>query len=253
MNMSKKFGFALRFVFAIFLIIGGVFFFIKNLKLIGILEEKPFDIVIANTSATETNIYWKNEKGVFSKIFYKKKNSNLPYVNVLGTSLYKDINTKDTIYEVNIKNLEPNTEYFFYVQTPNKVWYRFSEFKTKQIDEDIVLPDIKSGDSKVGSFVLVQTNKENIMVYTEQYENWALDLDQESFTVKEYGQYIPSMILKEQLRSNLLKIHSPVYAESGPNCKTNINRKDVSATMQMSVMMMFIAGLWKKESTQQCP
>ncbi len=222
----KKKHLPIAFPIAIMLAIGAITIFVGNIRLSNTLKERPTNIIVANTSTTKTNIYWKNTEATFSRLFYKKKESSAPYINVKGTSIYKDIKNNEYIYEVSINNLEPETEYTFYIQTPKKAWDDSSVFKTKKVTETISLPKTKNGTSEEGMFLLVQNPEESIMLYTQQYGDWALSLEGSDYTITEYGQYIPSMILTDRLKSSILKLRSPVYAESGANCKTNINRKD---------------------------
>ncbi len=201
--------------------------FVSNVKLSKILYEKPTEIVVANTSTTSTNIYWKNNEGVYSKISYREKDSNSPYSTVVGTSLYKNMKGNNYVYEAKVEGLKPNTEYIFQISSTKKVWRDEDlAFKTKSVGEEIILPEIRAGLSKEGLFLLFKQEHGDTMIYTEDHGTWALDCTDDELVVSEYAQYIPSGILTERLRTGLRKFSSPIYAADGANCKTNITRKD---------------------------
>lgn len=201
--------------------------FVSNVKLSKILYEKPTEIVVANTSTTSTNIYWKNNEGVYSKVSYREKDSNLPYSTVIGTSIYKNMKGNNYVYEAKVEGLKPNTEYIFQISSTKKVWRDEAlAFKTKNVDEKIILPEIRAGSSNEGAFLLFEQDKGNTMIYTENHGTWTLDYTGDELVVSEYAQYIPSGILTERLRTGLRKFSSPIYAADGANCKTNITKKD---------------------------
>lgn len=224
-NLIQKKYVPMVFAIAIFLSIASIILLIDNLKTLSILKEKPSEIIVANISTTSAQIYWKNNEGINSTLLYKSNDTPL-YDIGNNSNLYQNIKGKDFVSEVFLENLEPNTKYSFYIQTPKKNWDYELEFKTKEINEKVSLPEIEHGESNRGSFVLLEGKDGNKMIYTANNDTWALDLKEKEYTVKEYAQYIPSMILKEELESNLFKIASPIYAASGPNCKTNITRND---------------------------
>jgi len=201
--------------------------FVSNVKLSKILYEKPTEIVVANTSTTSTNIYWKNNEGVYSKISYREKDSNLPYSTVIGTSIYKNMKGNNYVYEAKVEGLKPNTEYIFQISSTKKVWRDEDlAFKTKSVGEEIMLPEIRAGSSKEGAFLLFEQEQGDTMIYTEDHGTWALDYTGDELVVSEYAQYIPSGILEERLRTGIRKFSSPIYAADGANCKTNIIKKD---------------------------
>lgn len=221
----KKRYIPIAFTLAIILSIVTILLFFQDLKLIKTVEEKPSDIVVANISSTSTKIYWKSNEGINCTLYYKEEGEPL-YKPAYNSNLYRNIDKDNYVYEAILEDLQPNTKYSFSIHTPRKVWGDSLEFNTNPIDEKIELPNIEQGDTQVGSFLLLQSNHGNQMIYTQNSDSWAIDMRKEDYTVREYARYIPSAILMEQLQSVLLKFVSPVYAQSGANCKTNITKMD---------------------------
>ena len=130
------------------------------------------------------------------------------------------------INKVKISNLKPDKSYIYRIKSAEYKWEDNFAFKTKSIGEKIDYPHIKSGDSSIGAFVLIEKDEENRMLYTGIDKTWALDFDSDDYTVKEYAQFLPSMYLRDELQATILNIIQPVSARSGPNCMTNIKRND---------------------------
>lgn len=253
--MKTKNIFFLKYVFALIILFASSWLIIQNHKLFEILKEKPSDIVVTNIGATNATVYWKNNEGVFSILSYKEKEKNMPYISVSGSDLYKNIKEDNYIYKASLSQLQPNTIYSFRIQSPKQTWEHDFEFSTEEYGTKVELPDIKTGTTEKGNFLLIDNKGKKFMVYSSSHGTWALDLKGSDYTVTEYAQFIPSEILKEELKASFFGIISPAYAESGANCKTNIsitNTQYLPTKSQTQSLLDRLIGGCKGHYAQEC-
>ena len=247
--------FLLKYVFALIILFASSWLIIQNHKLFEILKEKPSDIVVTNIGATNATVYWKNNEGVFSILSYKEKEKNMPYISVSGSDLYKNIKEDNYIYKASLSQLQPNTIYSFRIQSPKQTWEHDFEFSTEEYGTKVELPDIKTGSTEKGNFLLIDNKGKKFMVYSSSHGTWALDLKGSDYTVTEYAQFIPSEILREELKASFFGIISPAYAESGANCKTNIsitNTQYLPTKSQTQSLLDRLIGGCKGHYAQEC-
>ena len=247
--------FLLKYVFALIILFASSWLIIQNHKLFEILKEKPSDIVVTNIGATNATVYWKNNEGVFSILSYKEKEKNMPYISVSGSDLYKNIKEDNYIYKASLSQLQPNTIYSFRIQSPKQTWEHDFEFSTEEYSTKVELPNIKTGTTEKGNFLLIDNKGKKFMVYSSSHGTWALDLKGSDYTVTEYAQFIPSEILREELKASFFGIISPVYAESGANCKTNIsitNTQYLPTKSQTQSLLDRLIGGCKGHYAQEC-
>ena len=253
--MKTKNIFLLKYVFALIILFASSWLIIQNHKLFEILKEKPSDIVVTNIGATNATVYWKNNEGVFSILSYKEKEKNMPYISVSGSDLYKNMKEDNYIYKASLSQLQPNTIYSFRIQSPKQTWEHDFEFSTEEYGTKVELPDIKTGSTEKGNFLLIDNKGKKFMVYSSSHGTWALDLKGSDYTVTEYAQFIPSEILKEELKASFFGIISPAYAESGANCKTNIsisNTQYLPTKSQTQSLLDRLIGGCKGHYAQEC-
>lgn len=253
--MKTKNIFFLKYVFALIILFASSWLIIQNHKLFEILKEKPSDIVVTNIGATNATVYWKNNEGVFSILSYKEKEKNMPYISVSGSDLYKNIKEDNYIYKAILSQLQPNTIYSFRIQSPKQTWEHDFEFSTEEYSTKVELPEIKTGSTEKGNFLLIDNKGKKFMVYSSSHGTWALDLKGSDYTVTEYAQFIPSEILKEELKASFFGIISPAYAESGANCKTNIsitNTQYLPTKSQTQSLLDRLIGGCKGHYAQEC-
>ncbi len=253
--MKTKNIFLLKYVFALIILFASSWLIIQNHKLFEILKEKPSDIVVTNIGATNATVYWKNNEGVFSILSYKEKEKNMPYISVSGSDLYKNMKEDNYIYKASLSQLQPNTIYSFRIQSPKQTWEHDFEFSTEEYGTKVELPDIKTGSTEKGNFLLIDNKGKKFMVYSSSHGTWALDLKGSDYTVTEYAQFIPSEILREELKASFFGIISPAYAESGANCKTNIsitNTQYLPTKSQTQSLLDRLIGGCKGHYAQEC-
>lgn len=253
--MKTKNIFFLKYVFALIILFASSWLIIQNHKLFEILKEKPSDIVVTNIGATNATVYWKNNEGVFSILSYKEKEKNMPYISVSGSDLYKNMKEDNYIYKAILSQLQPNTIYSFRIQSPKQTWEHDFEFSTEEYSTKVELPNIKTGTTEKGNFLLIDNKGKKFMVYSSSHGTWALDLKGSDYTVTEYAQFIPSEILKEELKASFFGIISPAYAESGANCKTNIsisNTQYLPTKSQTQSLLDRLIGGCKGHYAQEC-
>ncbi len=253
--MKKKNIFLLKFVFALVLLFASSWLYVQNYKLFEILKEKPTDIVVTNIGSSGATIYWKNNEGVYSILSYKEKERNMPYISVMDSNLYKNMKEDNYFYEATLSQLRPDTTYTFRIQSPKQKWDFDLEFTTEEYNTKVELPNIKTGTSEKGNFILIENGGKKYMVYTSYHGTWALDLKGSGYTVTEYARFIPSAILQDELEASLFGIISPVYAESGANCKTNIsitNTQYLPTKSQTQSLLDRLIGGCKGHYAQEC-
>lgn len=253
--MKTKNIFFLKYVFALIILFASSWLIIQNHKLFEILKEKPSDIVVTNIGATNATVYWKNNEGVFSILSYKEKEKNMPYISVSGSDLYKNMKEDNYIYKAILSQLQPNTIYSFRIQSPKQTWEHDFEFSTEEYSTKVELPNIKTGSTEKGNFLLIDNKGKKFMVYSSSHGTWALDLKGSDYTVTEYAQFIPSEILREELKASFFGIISPAYAESGANCKTNIsitNTQYLPTKSQTQSLLDRLIGGCKGHYAQEC-
>lgn len=223
--MSKKITFALRFVFAIFLIIGGVFFFIKNLKLIEILKEKPFDVVVANVTLDSAEVFWKVEKSDLQMLAYREKDSKEQFMLATGGDfLFPENLTKTNLYISRIQGLTPDKEYEFKIASANSAWFEGFSFKTLKLEESITMPSIDSDYTTFDKLILISAEDgTNRMLNSFDSGTYAFDSQGKDFSKREYAQISFKEKLAKELNSMLVKRTYARQADgSPPNCLVNL-------------------------------
>ncbi len=203
-----------------------LFFFFSNIHLKNLFNEKPSDVVVANISTIEAQIYWKTGIDEINTISFKKSSDTGLFSEIEGFSSYTDSISKERINVVQLGDLEPNTEYTFRIESEKKMWDSYT-FKTKDIAEEVFLPNIVTGKDNDQSFVLVDIEGDKYMLNTQYHGTWAFDSQNKEYDVSTYANYIS----ETELQSRLLNLlGSPVYAQAGANCKTNVKINTGSTT-----------------------
>lgn len=193
----------------------------QNFKIVTILKEKPFETVVANISSTSAQIYTKTVDPNIYRLYYKKTSDTGLFRNADDMKIYRDNLSNKKLYVLTLENLEPGSEYQFKIESQNNTWEEGFLFTTKNIANEIALPNIETGNSTEQSFVLLtNSNNEKIMLDTQYHGTWAFDNKNEAYTSTEYANYTSKNDLQVKLNNLIAK---PVYAESGANCKMGIN------------------------------
>ncbi len=190
----------------------------NNIKQNNLERKTPTDIQIANTTPTTTQIYWKASKDILYTLSYKQKQSTLPYKDMKNSDIFYDILSSKNVYRVNIDNLTPNTEYIFRIQIKDNTWSEYS-FKTKDVNNEIHIPNIVTGKSTPKNFLLVKTDSDTLMLDTQYHGTYAFDSMNKEYSIVNYADYTPQLELNKKFWS---MINGTVYAQAGANCKTNI-------------------------------
>jgi len=207
------------FSLAIILFVATMVILFKSIEERKILLEQPTDIAVVNTSTVATQIYWKANLGQIQRFEYKKATESGLYKTAKTTIIDIEIPNKQRIYHTTLSDLEPNTEYLFRIESENKIWDKGYSFKTKPISDEVFLPEITTGKTNKKRLLLITVDGEKYIQDTQYHGTWALDTKGKNYTVQTYADYTRESELKSQL---LDIISSPIYAQSGANCQTNI-------------------------------
>ncbi|MHC1716301.1 MAG: hypothetical protein AB9915_00165 [Candidatus Dojkabacteria bacterium] len=241
MKKNTKFKKLLPFILAtliLFPILISIFF--QNFKIVTILKERPTETVVANISSTSAKIFTKTFPENIYKISYKRVSDSGLFKQADDTKIYTDNISKKKVYLTQLNDLDPNSQYEFRIESENNVWEENFSFSTKQIAEEISLPNIQSGKNNPQSFVLLKSGDENVMVDTQYHGTWAFDNQGKEFTASEYANYTSIHDLQTRLSELMVK---PVFAESGANCKTGIEIND-SPVPPSKAKVTDIVGRW---------
>ena len=117
---------------ALILISSIIYIHTNNISLTNILNERPEDVVVANISTQNAQIYFKTKDiDKVEKIEFKDSKDTGLYKQITNYNIYQDSITDNHVYVVNLEELTPNTEYVFKIETENKTWEKGYTFKTK--------------------------------------------------------------------------------------------------------------------------
>ena len=204
---KKKIFFALKYIFAISLIVGGILIFIENVKLIEIAKEKPFDVVVANITPYTAEVFWKIRDESFQILTYREKGSTGPITFASGGHFIFDDNlTKSYLYIGRIEGLEPDKEYEFHITSNRKLWRDGYSFKTPKVKENITMPTVTTGTATFDKLLLMTSEDgEKIMINSWYVGSYAFDSQGKKYTKQEYAQISTKEILREKLNSMLVR------------------------------------------------
>ena len=209
---KKKIFFALKYIFAISLIVGGILIFIENVKLIEIAKEKPFDVVVANISPNSAEVFWKTSEDRLQLLTYREKGSTeaLQFVSE-NLFVFDDNLTKTNLYIGRIGELKPDTEYEFHIISNRKMWRDGYSFNTPKVKDNITMPTVTTGTATFDKLLLMTSEDgEKIMINSWYVGSYAFDSQGKKYTKQEYAQISTKEILREKLNSMLVR---RVYAD----------------------------------------
>ncbi len=152
-------------------------------------------------------------------VYFKENISSSEYKKVEHIQFQKDIINKNIVYSTHIDGLKYNTEYIFRIGKQEYIWQDEMTFSTKGITEEILLPNIETGNGNSKSLLLVEIGNDKLILDTQYHGTYAFDSKGNEYTVTEYARYATGNDLKEELSMILTPT---VFAASGPNCQTNI-------------------------------
>lgn len=207
------------FILTILLLIPTIFLLYRNISTLRILKEKPSDIVVANISTVDAQIYWKANLESIQKLTFKEASDTGLYKEVTQSIIPEDILSKKRVHFTTLSNLKPNTKYVFRIESDNKVWDEDFSFKTRAVADEVALPNIITGEESDRALILIDVEGEKYIQNTQYHGTWALDTKGKDFTSSTYANYITG----KELQSRLLSLMSlPVHAQTGANCKTGV-------------------------------
>ena len=222
-NKSKYF---LLFTIGVFLLIPTIYFLYKNIYEQRIVAQKPTDVIVANISTVEAQIYWKAKPESIQKLSFKEKEDTGLYKEVTQSIIPEDIFSEKRVHYTTLSNLKPNTEYLFRIESENRVWDEDYSFRTKDIADEVKLPVIVTGQDIDRALVLIDVEGDKYIRNTQYHGTWALDTKGKEYTTSIYTNYIT----KNELQTKLIDLIPPsVYAQTGANCKTGV-RVNVSTS-----------------------
>jgi len=242
--LSKSKKYPILFSLAILLFFGTIVILFKGVEKERILLEQPTDVVVVNTSTVSTQIYWKTNPTQIQRLVYKKATETGLYKTAKTAIIDIEIPNKQRVYYTTLSDLEPNTEYLFRIETNGQKGENEYSFKTKPISDEVLLPEITTGKTGKKKLLLITIDGEQYLQDTQYHGTWALDTQGGNYIVETYADYTKESELKSQL---IDIISSPIYAQSGANCKTNI-KVNVS-TSPSKAKVTDILNRW----VQSCP
>jgi len=210
----------LFFVLNIFLLIGIWYEFNSNSHLLKVIAQKPIDIEVVNVSTTDAWIYWKAPKEGLHTLLFKEVSDIGEFEEVNNIGISTDLVDDKRVFYSNIQDLKPDTLYAFQIKSEDKVWDVTDSFRTKEISEEIQLPEVVSGNGDVMSLLLVDMGDEKLMIDTQYHGTYAFDSKGKEYKATRYSTYFSQEELKEKLA---LILNSPVYGATGANCKVGID------------------------------
>lgn len=217
----------IKFVLLFGVILSGVVssLFVYNLKLEKLIQQIPKEVVVANASATEVDIFWKIPIGEYQIVSYREKTSSAPYTKFIDVLNYKDNISESSVFVASLSDLKPDTTYSLRFESKDRIWDRGYEFKTAGIEDKVTLPDIKNGDSNIDTLVLVKREDGSFLMFdTGDYGTWAFDSKGEKYEAQDYAQISSEEKLTATLRRYLVPY---AYALAGANCQTNITIRNL--------------------------
>jgi hypothetical protein len=245
MKSLKNFGkYEKLFILAILLLLPTIYSLHSSISRQKILREKPSEIIIANISTVQAQIYWKANPETIQTLSYKEARDTGLYKNAPQAIVPKDLLTEKRVHYATLSNLKPNTEYKFRIETESKIWGEELSFKTKPIAEEVELPNIVTGQEGDRSLVLIDIDGDKHLLDTQYHGTWVLDTKGEEYSVATYANYTTQTELREKL---FALIPSPLYAQSGANCKTGIQMN--TSTSPSKSKVTDILNRW----VQSCP
>ena len=216
---NKRGKYWLFFVLNIFLLIEIGYLFNSNLHALKVIAQIPVDIQVVNVSTNDVWIYWKAPQEGLHTLLFKEVSDIGEFEEVGNIGISKDIIDEKRVFYSNIQNLKPDTEYAFQIKSEDKVWDVTNSFKTKEISQEIQLPEVVSKNGDVMSLFLLDMGDEKLMIDTQYHGTYAFDSKGKEYKATRYSTYLSKDELKEKLA---LILNSPVYAATGANCKVNI-------------------------------
>ncbi|MDD4381828.1 MAG: fibronectin type III domain-containing protein [Candidatus Dojkabacteria bacterium] len=197
-------------------------FFYKSFTQNNTVQNTPSNIVVANVSTVDAQIYWKTDDDNIQILSYKPENETGLYTDTTldEIDIYKDNLTDKRVYIATLSDLTPNTKYVFRIHSQSKIYNENYSFETKAIAEEIYLPQIVTGEGKTNSLVLIELDNDNYILNTQYHGTYAFDSKGQEYKISEYANYAT----QQELASSFLKIISnPLYAaETGANCRVGL-------------------------------
>lgn len=179
----------------------------NNYKSSNTLAEKPNNIISANISTKEASIFWiaKKEKIKYT-VHYKESSSSGIYKKENNVREFGDKNSNNKIYTARVSNLRSNTKYTFRIQSTNKAWEETFTFRTKEISNDINLPEIATGKGDIHSLYLAQLDQEKLMLDTQEHGTWAFDSQGKEYQLKKYAEYTGTTPIITKFKEQILSL-----------------------------------------------
>lgn len=185
---------------------------------------KPTEIIIANITSTQGEIYWKTKEERNYIVEYTQHSSNETEVIPVFTSIAKDSTTGEYIYSAKIEQLNPSTKYLFSIRTDKFSWDQTSYFKTKEDSEVLHLPELLKGDSEPSQLVLIKTDIGNYIKDTQEHGTWLVEKSTENYSLLTYAKYSLKDNTKEKNSTKFNLNPSPAHAQNNP---TTTNPNDI--------------------------
>jgi len=233
---SKKCPILFFAILVFFLAIPISYLFLKN---ISAKENIPTDVIVANISTTEAQIYWKGSPEIKYSVRYLNPLNAKEGLEQDSEIVGKDLEENKYIYTSKISNLEPETRYTINIYSKQSNWDTKYSFTTKTSNNSISLPKILTGKAEAKELVLITSGEDIYIKDTEKHGTWLIEDPQAPITQSTYAKY--SYI--EDIPNNRGKLNllpSPTYAEEYSTGDRDINKLTLSQGINFIQIPQFI-------------
>jgi hypothetical protein len=175
---------------------------------------KPTEVIIANITSTQGEIYWKTKREEAYTVIYKQNSYDAVETNLDSTLITKDPRTEEYIYSASTTNLNPNSEYLFSIKTEQSSWNQTYSFKTKDERESLSLPELLKGDSGPEQLILIKTDTGNYIRNTKEHGTWLIEKPKGNYSIQTYSTYSLKDNTRTRATSKFSLNPSPALAQT---------------------------------------
>ncbi len=186
---------------------------------------KPTELVIANITTTQGEIYWKSKEEEVYTVTYTQNSYDTVEQTLDSVLIAKDSITGKYIYSAKITNLNPDTEYLFNIKTDKFSWDQITHLKTRATTKVLNLPKFVQGESQPRQLVLIKTDNGNYIKNTQEHGTWLIEQSTQDYSLITYATYTLKNNAKKESNTKFDFSPSPTYAQ---NNSTTIDPDNVT-------------------------
>jgi hypothetical protein len=204
-------------------------------------ELTPTNLIVANITTADAQIYWKGQPTEkYTITYYESSNPKVKTTSIVEI-IGKDIKQNQYIYTSKISPLKPNTRYIFNIDSKKIKLNNEYSFRTKIPRDVISLPNLLTGQE--GQYKLIQINSgEDVYIKnTQGHGTWLLENPGEDTSIQTYAKY---SVLDDEVSNNqtsLLSLYpSPTYAQGNYIDEGRIKKLQLSKGINFTQIPIFI-------------